>query len=419
MLVYILFVFSEAVNAPVGDDYVMVFSFLKGFQAGGSSEKLALLFSTHNEHRVVLARLVILGIYYFFQEIDFRYLTFFGNLALLFIPLAFWFLIRAPRQTKLLFLPVVSLGVFQPQARTCIFLGGTTIAQFYAALFCVLYFCLIFRNRTLCFLSALLTYSVACVTLANGLFLPLIGIPGLLYQKRFKSALIHAALSMAITFCYFTHYNTTTPFAPSIGQQLLLTLWFFLHQVGSLFDFSSIGKALTFMMGIILFLCPVALLRAKHYKFNLGIFCAACFFILNSGVLAAGRSYLYRTQVYFLAMDGRYRLYAILLTLLIVAAFVERLECEKSLKVSCLLIALALVFNCASFAANWKVAERQGVETVRAIWKWHDSEGAIPLPGNSRESAALAEWALAKGIYRLPKRLNVTLEELFPNATAL
>ena len=46
--------YENAVNVPFQDDFDSVFHFLTDYLAATPAEKLSLIFSQHNEHRIVL-----------------------------------------------------------------------------------------------------------------------------------------------------------------------------------------------------------------------------------------------------------------------------------------------------------------------------------------------------------------------------
>lgn len=82
LLLYISFAFRYSLNVPVHDDYGAALEFLNRFAATGSwIEKAALIFSQHNEHRIVLDRLVFLAQHLLFGRIDFRLSILAGNLG--------------------------------------------------------------------------------------------------------------------------------------------------------------------------------------------------------------------------------------------------------------------------------------------------------------------------------------------------
>src|ERR1700743_859724 len=80
---YFRIVDHYAVNIPWSDDYDAILGFLLEFRKAPFGEKIGLLFSQHNEHRILSSRLVYITWQALFGRINFRYLTFIGDTQLL------------------------------------------------------------------------------------------------------------------------------------------------------------------------------------------------------------------------------------------------------------------------------------------------------------------------------------------------
>ncbi|HEY6900008.1 MAG TPA: hypothetical protein VI233_05170 [Puia sp.] len=73
-----------SVNIPWSDDYDAILSSLLDFKkATGFHEKFRLLFAQHNEHRIFFSRLVWLSCHTLFGHLNFRLLTFLGDIQVL------------------------------------------------------------------------------------------------------------------------------------------------------------------------------------------------------------------------------------------------------------------------------------------------------------------------------------------------
>ena len=75
---HLLLIVKLTVNIPRWDDYDVFLNYLNST----NKERLHLLFSQHNEHRIAFVRIVAEIMYQLFGRIDFRLLIFFGNSAL-------------------------------------------------------------------------------------------------------------------------------------------------------------------------------------------------------------------------------------------------------------------------------------------------------------------------------------------------
>lgn len=112
---FILFVFTYAVNVPWFDDIDAFLGFTLAYtDATTLSEKIYNVLVPNNEHRIVIAKLITLGMYYLTGEVNFRWLVL---IALLFILGTFVLLSRVFRSMQLpwlAFLPVPFL-LLQPE----------------------------------------------------------------------------------------------------------------------------------------------------------------------------------------------------------------------------------------------------------------------------------------------------------------
>lgn len=86
--------YRYASNIPVLDDYDAILNFLNNFKAAGFGQKLLLLISQHNEHRLLHSRLLYVAYYGITGNINFRNIIFIGDLQLLAVALISTYFIR-------------------------------------------------------------------------------------------------------------------------------------------------------------------------------------------------------------------------------------------------------------------------------------------------------------------------------------
>lgn len=145
--VYALFVAAFAVNRPIGDDYHAVFGFLDSYlHADTWSDRMVLLFSQHNEHRIVFTRAVVLLDYYVFGAVNFRHLLFVGNLAVVLVVGLLGLVFRPQSKWKLLLFLPVPLLMLQPQSLKNMFYPMASLQNFYVVLFALAYLILLERR---------------------------------------------------------------------------------------------------------------------------------------------------------------------------------------------------------------------------------------------------------------------------------
>lgn len=82
-LPYIIISAQYAANIPILDDYDAILEFLINWRSGNLCQKVGVLFTQHNEHRLVYSRVVYLLYYYVFGDVNFKNLVILGNLNLI------------------------------------------------------------------------------------------------------------------------------------------------------------------------------------------------------------------------------------------------------------------------------------------------------------------------------------------------
>lgn len=98
-----------ALNIPYIDDYDAILEFLNNFSQASFGQKMALIFSWHNEHKIVGARLIIALQYALTGSADFAMLKYIGSMQLV---VSFWVLTTflRPMFGKLWGIPAIILG---------------------------------------------------------------------------------------------------------------------------------------------------------------------------------------------------------------------------------------------------------------------------------------------------------------------
>jgi hypothetical protein len=84
-IVYFFYVYKDGVNIPGQDDYDAILNFLLRYNVAPFKEKIWLLFDQHNEHRILLSRIIYVLYYDFFGNINFRALKFIADTQMIMI----------------------------------------------------------------------------------------------------------------------------------------------------------------------------------------------------------------------------------------------------------------------------------------------------------------------------------------------
>ena len=105
--IYVWAVLRYTVNMPYWDDYGAILNFLNNYVNSSFFEKLKLIFSQHNEHRIVFNRLIEIAQYKLFGEVNFLYLIIIGNFGWGLVILLLWNYTKKSSCSLLLFTPVI------------------------------------------------------------------------------------------------------------------------------------------------------------------------------------------------------------------------------------------------------------------------------------------------------------------------
>lgn len=303
-------------NIPVNDDYRAILQWLNDFKAAGSfSDRLTLLFSQSNEHRLVYNRLWILANYKATGQVNFNFLAAIGNLSYIgFFLLLSWSLIK---KGWLYVLPVAVL-IFNLAFHENLTFPMATLANNTGLLFGLLsvYFAAASEKRS--YLS-IVFYVFAVFTVGSGLFLtPLI--PAILWYRKHKMTFwVFWAIALTTLAIYFIGYHKpeqTPDIFQTIGFFKFKALMFFFSFVGGIFGrnlifTNDLYESVVFcaLAGLLMVAFYGYLIKRKYYKENLFVFSVMTFVILAAGLTAITRAQFGIET----AIASRYRMYSAVL----------------------------------------------------------------------------------------------------------
>jgi hypothetical protein len=193
-------------NFPIADDYEAFFDFNnKFFALNGFWERIGLVFSQHNEHRIATLRIINLTYFYFFGKID---LAVFRIIGLVFYVFSMVFLyLEAEFSVKrfYFFLPIPILMLSFAYAEIY-YLAMESLSHFPMIFFTVatIYTAI---SKKFIFLPLLFLF-FGVFSNGNGILLMPIVFIGLAFQKEFKRLLIWTLFSLLISYIYFHDYES-------------------------------------------------------------------------------------------------------------------------------------------------------------------------------------------------------------------
>lgn len=218
MLIHLWVANLYIVNIPYWDDYDLALGFLNQYlSTEGFWNKLSLLFSQDNEHRIVTQRLLFVLDYALFGELDLTHIMRFGNCFWL---LLWYFFFRLSNLSVFHFLPV-SFFIFVPLDRIVNW-EGTAFIHPSILLFSFLALLLLHQDTWKTFVLAVVSAFIASFTLGNGMFVFIAGFLVLFLQKspHRQRIVIWGVCFTLIAFFYFYAY-TSPKGHPSLIQTVL------------------------------------------------------------------------------------------------------------------------------------------------------------------------------------------------------
>ncbi len=379
-LLYYSCIIVYSVNVPVGDDYSML-GFYNKFQALSSLvSKMELLFSFHNEHRIVTTRVVMLLSAMLTDSIDFRVLGLIGNGALFvaLIVIGRMLHFRAKIEWALLFLIVL-----QPQSLKLMFYPMASMQAYFGLLFSFLYLYYALNERSWLSLSY---YVITILTTGSGIFLSLLGIPILLYKKKYKGASIHAAVTILTVLLY-------SPCSANLTYLLehpLTVAIFFLLLLGSVAQLPLLGNPFLQVGFSMVLLGYFAFFVWKGYRQtsswlrreDLATSIALLYLLMIIGLIAIGRTSIYEEDLWRASIDGRYRIYSIIFFAICCINFLGNLSIRErfSSRLSVLMVALAFAFNLSWYAYSITEMRSFSQSETYAMNYWLSTRSISELP---------------------------------------
>lgn len=212
ILTYYQTVWVSAFNYPFEDDFNSPLQFINQYIDASLPDRLKLIASQHNEHRIVFDRLVFLGQYYATGKIDFRSLILVGNLSLLLLAGVFsqttYQSLPAPYRV-LYFVPVCYV-LFTLHFWELTLWGMASLQNLYVMVFVAgsLYLLTKSVGRPAAFWWSVALAVLATYTSGNGLFVFAVGVPVLLFLRQQRQLLIWLGVGIVATLLYFWGYKS-------------------------------------------------------------------------------------------------------------------------------------------------------------------------------------------------------------------
>ena len=415
MAAYLALVVVTRVDAPVLDDFDALLGFAERFASTGSwSERLALLFQPHVDHRIALPRAVALAVAGMLGRIDFAVLSLLGNLCLVgaFLALAAG---RERDRYGLAGLVPASLLVFQPQAVDVVHWPTASLATHGVLALATVAFRWLETGTRVGLAVAWLCGLLALYTQGNGVALWPAAAGGLWLAGRRREAWRWLALSVPALVLYASTYagHAGAGGVSGVLHRLPETVHYFLNFLGAAPAFGSVDAA----PALAAVLCGGLgwLLFSGRERLDPGLAALGLFVMITAAgnaVLRSGMGTEYALE------QSRYRLYSVLLVVVCHLGLSDRLRTRRWRGAYLLLaIGMAAAFSAVSFVRDTPAVGRNASIAARSVLRWSLTGEGLQHPKPERAAALLSGSALYRpDPSRLARFLDRREERRVPTA---
>lgn len=399
VLSYLTVIYFFALTIPVLDDYPAILLTATHIELSHHLSDIAkILFSQHNEHRIVTTRLLVWLQYCIFQAINFKALILFNNLVKVFLFGLITYLL--PRLQAWQYL-VLTLFFFQLSDYEAAYwaMGGASA-----------FFVLIFALATIACLqkSAQLTYFVVSIFFSilaifsngNGLIVLPIGLLMLFEQRQYKHLLAYLMCSIVLMCLFFYHYQ----YLDSYQLNWHVFIYFF-TSLGNIAGVPIVSTILG-LVGIILLRM---LLKRKSDSRRHALFYYLLFIIGSIVLQTISRSQFGVLQ----ALSSRYKIYSIIFFTILYGFWIECIHDKKWVKgLTALVILIALLnLSVGIFSQNFI----NKITLNNLVLCEHGKIGGVRYPQQNDARVIIAQ-SKSLGIYNFYDYLppNIQMESQCP-----
>jgi hypothetical protein len=336
LAVYLVVISSLHRNLPIYDDYIVQLEIARLKTAPGLLDKINILFSQLNEHRLVYTRCCFWLVHTLGGTLSYSALIAIGNASLLGIWLLFGRLLYRLGVPLIAYVPVSWL-LFQFQYYSNSLWAMASLQNLTIHFLYLLLFMLLLSQRRVAWVAGWGVAAWLCFTSGNGFVALALGAGALIYQRRWADAFAWTVFSIGLVLLYFWSYQRPPDFPAADTSTLLDKLQATLIFLGTHLDAYPQSAGMGFQLLNGLAICvPVFLLTAwsswrlvARWRLKqplTGVDSVLLICVLMSGFVVLSAVAAVQNRLNFMGWVGltesRYRLYS---TMLLVAGYIQLL----------------------------------------------------------------------------------------------
>lgn len=321
--IFIYHVLTYATNQPRQDDYDAILDFLVTFKRAGFPERLALLFSQHNEHRIATSRAIYATYYLIFGNINFRNLIILDAvlLSLLFLNISYFIKNGLGRGWQFGVL-VLSMCIFDLSSYENMDFAMAGMQNFGVIFFFAFSLFCYDSKKSWAIWPAILFQAFCVFSSGNGnvgaFFIVLFN----LVNGRRRTILASVTTFIIVSPLYYYHY--VQPASDFLTLDPAKFVPFFLHTIGAHFSYTE-GIFAACLLLVTMFLSLPFTRRLKVNREFLPLMCLLGFVLGSVGVMSVFRGNL----PIECSFASRYFIYSHLVVALAYIFLVARLQHTK------------------------------------------------------------------------------------------
>ena len=400
IIFYYFCAYIYAVNIPFWDDYDSLRQQIQFSDANDIKEKISILFSQHNEHRIAFNRIIFAFYELLFQEINFKLLPLVGNLALLILLFFFWKNLQSSPHKLLIFVPIPLL-LFQLQNWKNMTWTLASLSNYFVLSFASVCFYFLCKGNNKNLISGFLFGTASVFTQGSGMGVFPLSWCYLLTIKKYKESFYWLAAFIIVIAIYFIGYEKPGHH-PSVWEALKNQgqLWGYLFVF--LGGFIYFSKKIAFLFGFVFFVSFLFLTYKKYYLKKPAIYLFIAFIILAGCMAALTRSGFGWEQ----AFSQRYKIISILLAISFYIVLADWLfsASKKRQIILFFMIGTSIIFYCFQLKVGIESLKAHRMRLIEGLELWATTGTGLyyPVAPFADETVSLA---MQKGLYKFPAKL--------------